>query len=377
MPVDFSEFPPVSKAAWLAQVAKDLKDKPLESLYWQPEEALVVSPFVHADDFPAAARPLTQKPNAWEICEEVDAQDPEAANRQAIQALEFGAEALLFHLPETVGAAFLGQLLQGVYLDFVALHFDGAAVAKNPGAMLAALQQVATEQGVATTQLRGTLAYDPVSTSALVDWRYLADLLAFAAESFPGFRLLVLADQGLTAEPVEEMTQLLHRGNFYVQKLTERGLSAETVAKTLHFKLHIGKSYFLEIAKIRAFKILWLNVLKGWELPLDYPQLSAVFAPEAYGEDVYTNMVRATTMAMSACMGGVNTLSVRPYAAGRETEGGYPPAFGRRVARNVQHLLKMESGLDQVADPAAGSYYVENLTGQLGELAWKKFTRPI
>lgn len=372
MPITFSEFPFVSKADWLKQVTRDLQDKPLESLHWQPAAGLDLSPFVHAEDFPEPALPLSTTPASWEIGEAITVGDPMTANHQALEALAFGAEGLLFHLPPGTAVA---PLLQGVYPEMIGLHFDGPAVAHNPGVLLAELQLIARERGLATTQLRGSLAYDPVSSAPIVDWRYLADLLVYARTDFPGFRFIAVQSAAEVTDVVEALVQLLRRGHFYLQKLTERGLSAAEVADSLHFQLPVGPGYFLEIAKIRAFKILWLHVLQGWQAPLTYPHISARFAPTAYTDDLYTNMLRATTMAMSAVLGGVNRLTVQPYAEGRETQTNYPPEFGRRIARNVQHLLKLESGFDDMADPAAGSYYIENLTGQIGRVVWEKFSR--
>ncbi len=375
MPVDFSEFPPVSKAAWLQQVTKDLKEKPLADFDWQPAPGLVVTPFVQADDFSTRPAPLQTSSISWEICETVDATDAEAANRQIVEALEFGAEALEVQLPATVDVAHLRQILGGVYLDFVGLHFAGPGVAHNPGAVLAGLQRLATEQELIPAQLHGSLAYDPATQASLVDWRYLVDLLAFAKSDFPNFKLILIGSPDDAPEDaVAELVQLLQQGNFYLQKLTERGLAATDVGDAMQFSMTIGKSYFLEIAKIRAFKLLWLNVLKGWNAPLVYPKIAARFSPAAYTDDLYNNMVRATTMAMSAVLGGANRLTVLPYDAGREAQATYSQSFSRRIARNVQHLLKMESGLDQIADPAAGSYYMEKLTAELGELVWARFT---
>jgi len=376
MPVDFSEFSPVSKAAWLQQVDKDLKEKSLADFDWQPSPGLVVTPFVQADDFPTPPAPLQTVAIPWEICETVDTMDAEAANRQILEALEFGAEALELPLPAAADVAHLRQALGGVYLDFVGLHFAGPGVTHNPGAVLASLQRLATEQQLAPAQLRGSLAYDPVMQATLVDWRYLVDLLGFAKPAFPAFKLITIGSPDDAPEDaVAELVQLLHQGNFYLQKLTERGLAAADVAGVMQFSMTIGKSYFLEIAKIRAFKLLWLNVLKGWNAPLEYPHIAARFSPAAYTDDLYNNMVRATTMAMSAVLGGADRLTVLPYDAGREAQATYSQSFSRRIARNVQHLLKMESGLDQLADPAAGSYYIEQLTAQLGKLVWERFAQ--
>jgi len=362
----FQEFPSISKSDWLRQIAKDLKNKPLEDLNWQTPTGLVVSPFVHADDFETPPAPLSDQPNPWEICEDVQVNDLVTANRQALDALEGGAEGLCFWLDRPLEAGDFGQLLSGIHLDFIGLHFAGAAIAENPGMVLGNLEKLAQQRGISTTQLRGSLAYDPVPVSKIVDWRYLADLLEYAREKFPQFKIIEVSD------PEQRSGVQLRNANIYLQKLSERGIPVNDVAAVMQFSVSLGKSYFLEIAQLRALKILWFNVLKAWNADLQPPSIAAHFQPEAYSDDLYTNMIRATTMAMAAVQGGAARLTVLPYDAGREAQATYPQAFSRRIARNVQHLLKMESALDEVADPAAGSYYIETLTRQLAEQAWKE-----
>ncbi len=375
----FQEFPPVSKADWLRQITKDLKDKPLEDLNWQLPKGLVVSPFVHADDFAAPPTPLSDRPNHWEICEDVKVNDLAWANRQALDALEGGAEGLCFWLDRPLELGDFGLLLNGIHLDFIGLHFAGNAVSENPGMVLGNLENLAKQRGLSSTQLRGSLAYDPVPVSKIVDWRYLADLLEYAQEKFPQFKIIQVSTPELRSEegaapetmsPERSSGVLLRNANIYLQKLSERGILIADIANAMQFSVPVGKSYFVEIARLRAFKLLWFNMLKAWNAPLQPPTIVAHFQPEAYSDDLYTNMIRATTMAMSAVQGGVERLTVLPYDAGREAQATYPQAFGRRIARNVQHLLKMESALDEVADPAAGSYYIETLTKQLAEKAW-------
>lgn len=368
----FAEFPPISKADWLQQISKDLKDKPLESLHWAAPNGLQVSPFVHLEDFGTLPSPLSTQPNAWEICEDVRVSDPAQANRQALDALEGGAEGLCFWLDEPLEATGFEQLLHGIHLDFIGLHFAGAAVAQNPGFVLAHLDKLAQQRGVPTHALRGSLAYHPVPVSKVVDWRYLADLLEFTQEKFPQMAVIQV---GSPAPDGASLAGLLLQANLYLTKLAERGIPATTVASSMCFSVWVGKSYFWEIAQLRALKLLWLNVLQGWAVPLQSPSVAARFSPDTYSDDLYTNMIRATTMAMSAVQGGVSRLTVSPYDAGREAQATYPPAFGRRIARNVQHLLKMESSLDEVPDPAAGSFYLETLTRQLAEKAWEEFGR--
>jgi len=364
----FSEFPQVSKADWLRQITKDLKDKPLEELNWTMPNGLVVSPFVHADDFDKPPATLSEQPNTWEICEDIRVGDPAVANRQALDALEGGAEGLCFWLDRPLERTDFEQLLQGIHLDFIGLHFAGTAVSQNPGMVLGLLENLAQQSGLSCTQLKGSLAYDPVPVSKIVDWRYMADLLEYTRDRFPRFKIIKV---GVVEET--ELSVLLRNANIYLQKLSERGIPIADIAQVMQFAVPLGKSYFVEIARLRALKLLWFNLLNAWKAPLQPPFIAVSFQTEAYSDDLYTNMIRATTMAMSAVQGGASRLTVLPYDAGREEVASYPQAFGRRIARNVQHLLKMESALDAVADPAAGSYYIETLTEQLAEKAWAEF----
>lgn len=376
LPADFfAEFPAVSKADWLARVARDLKGKPLDELYWRLSAGVVVDPFGHADDFPTPPAPLSAPAPGWEITEDVSAADPAAANAEALEALEGGAEGLRFSLPALPSADDLRRRLGGIYLDFIGLHFAGTGVAQTPGAVLGALEQLARERSLDPRALRGSLAWDPAASAGLQDWRYLAELLDYGATNFPHFRLVTVAE---TAEfqgaehAADALAALLRRGNLYLGKLAERGVAAAGAAAQIQFSVAAGTSYFVEIAKLRAFRLLWLNVLKAWGAPPVYPLVEARFSPEAYTGDLYDNLIRATTMAMSAVLGGAQRLTVLPCDAGHAAVE-RPPAFGRRMARNVQHLLKMESFFAETADPAAGSYYVEKLTVQLAETAWAKF----
>ncbi|MFN0213838.1 MAG: methylmalonyl-CoA mutase family protein [Saprospiraceae bacterium] len=375
----FSEFPPISKSDWLQQIAKDLKDKPLEDLNWHLSKDLVVTPFIHADDFTTPPAPISDQPNHWEICEDIQVADPGAANRQALDALEGGAEGLCFWLDRPLEASDFGQLLNGIHLDFIGLHFAGIAVSENPGMILAYLENLAKQRGLSSTQLRGSLAYDPVPVSKIVDWRYLAELLEYAREKFPQFKIIQVSipelRSGEDTAPERSSGVLLRNANTYLQKLSERGIPVKDIASVMQFSVQVGKSYFLEIARLRALKLLWFNVLKAWNAPLQDPAIAVHFQNSAYTDDLYTNMIRATTMAMAAVQGGATRLTVLPYDSGREAQASYPQTFSRRIARNVQHLLKMESALGEVVDPAAGSYYVEALTRQLAEQAWGEFRR--
>ncbi len=291
----FSDFPPVSKAQWLEQIARDLKDKPVESLRWQAGPGLLIDPLVHADDF-AQRPPDAEDTLRWEIAETIPADTPGAVNARALEA---------------------------------------------------------------------------------PDWRYLAELIQHGAAALPHVRLVHLDATGASVAPadaVEHLADLLHRANRCFEKLSERGIAPETTAANLHVSMAVGSSYFFDMARLRAFRLLWLHLLQAWGVAPEYPELDVFFHPSTYTDELYKNMIKAATMAMSAVLGGATRLYVTPYDAGREAQATYPPAFGRRIARNVQHLLKMESSFEALsADPAAGSYYIETLTNQLAASAFERF----
>lgn len=374
----FAEFPPVSKEEWLARIVKDLKGKPLEDLYWQLNDEIRVDPFGHADDWPQPPQPLYRESGSWEINEDVDVQDAATANRQALEALQSGATALRFRLPAGPATNDLPDRLRGIYLDHIGLHFCGDGAETAPAAVMAALKTAARD--MPSRALRGSLHYDPAADPGrLQDWRYLSELLQYTQAEFPGFRCITVnghSEFGGPAGAAAELAALLRRSQIYFENLSEKsGVPADKLAAQIQFSLYVGKSYFVEIAKLRAFNILWLNFLKAWDARGEYPVLDARFAPADYTDDLYGNMIRATTMAMSAALGGANRITVLPYDAGREEKSQYPQSFARRIARNVQHLLQLESGFTELSDPSAGSYYIEKLTAQLAETAWGMFQK--
>lgn len=368
----FTEFPAISKKQWLERIARDLKGKPLEELHWQLTETLTVDPFTHADDQDSPPAPLAAQTNSWKINEDILQTDTTAANRQALEALAFGAESLHFQLSET---AQLTPLLDRIHPDYISLLFSGKGVTDAPAAVLAALGELAKDRGIPLANLQGGLYYNPMAEPGkLQDWRYVIDLLQYAKQNTPEIRCLMVdgrpAFKG-TKHVVDELVGILRQGAVFLDQLEKRGADVNDLSAQLQFCLYIGKSYFVEIAKLRALKLLWLNMLNVWGAKPVYPVLDIRFAPGAYTGELYTNMIRATTMAMSAAIGGADRITVLPYDAGREAQAQYPATFSRRIARNVQHLLKLESGFDVLADPAAGSFYIEKLTNQLAESAWK------
>lgn len=367
----FSDFAPISEKNWLARIEKDLKGRALADLQWHLNEDLTLNPFAHADSLPDAYAPLAAHVgNAWEIGEDInvsfDAEGLKKANQQTLNALMGGANAPRFHLPTYPNSEQLAILLEGVELGYISVHFAPKNRTENPQIFLQTLTNFATNQGLAAANLRGSVAFNPLQQ----DTETVVTLIRWAAANSP--QVKVIAIDGTTffetsKKVVNELNNTLQLANQVFEQLTEGGLTANEVAKTAVVELQIGISYFVEIAKFRAFKLLWGNLLAAYGATPMLPNLYAVATTDTQGEDEHTNKIKATTQAMSAVIVGVQRLTLAPSDAFKTAESA---DFSRRVARNIQHLLQMESYLDKVADPSAGSYYIENLTNVFARKAW-------
>ena len=161
-------------------------------------------------------------------------------------------------------------------------------------------------------------------------------------------------------QTIEELTQILLSTNAYLKEIEANQVNS------LQLSIAIGESYFINIAKIRALKILWHNLMSAYELETPLT-LEAHLATSSLTDDQHQNMIQMSTQALSAVIAGVDRLFLTP------ADHSYT-AFTKRIARNVQHLLQLESHLDQVIDPSAGSYYIEKLTNEIVEQVWGKFT---
>lgn len=371
-------FPPVSKEEWLAKVTKDLKGRPLEDLFWHLEEGITVEPFYHRSDLPEADAPIGRPvpANDWEIGEYYRVQDVEVANAQALDGLNSGVQALGFELYHPLQSGDLNKLLAGVELSYVSTNFGEYYPDKHPLAIIRRFVALVKERGLEQQKIEGSVDFDPI-----LDWTDpplddLAEGIRLVQSELPAFKLVQVNGRYYHAGPEEtsrELAYTIAKGNAYLAAMQERGLAPALTNQHLQFSMSISTSYFVEMAKIRALKILWLNVLQGYGVSdLSVPEIVVHFAHESQDDNPNTNMIRAATQAMSAVIGGADRLYVLPANhALREPA----TSFTRRVARNVQHLLKMESHFDKVVDPGAGSYYIEQLTQKLATKAWATFQK--
>ncbi len=363
-------FPSVTKADWIAQVAKDLKDpNAYDTLHWHTPEGFTAEPFYTTDDLnelPLAEIQAAQKAApGWLNAPAYEVVDgSEGDYRDALRA---GADALVLRSAVFQNRAGVdlavednrvtARLLNGIKLSETPVFFQ----TNQPAADF-----VLDLKRVIPYQLQGGLLTAPDDTTA--------EATHLTMDS-PRFRTVCVSghdfhNAGATA--TQELAFTMSRLVDTYDQLTEQGLTVEQLAPKTIFSLSVGTSYFIEIAKLRALRVLVAKLLRAYSPTVPCVPLAVHCTTSTFYESTatpYTNMLRATTEAMSAVVGGCDVLTVRPYDA----LFAEPSEFSHRIARNVSLLLKYESYFDKVADPSAGSFYIETLTHQLVQSAWALF----
>ena len=391
----FTEFPPVPTEKWEEVITADLKGADYErKLVWKTGEGFNVRPYYRAEnlegikflgsqagEFPYVRG--TRAHNRWRVHQTVSVVCPKEANAEALKILNAGVDSLGFCIAsEAFTAADLNTLLGEICIPAVQLTFCGQKTADVAELVLAKIEK----EGIAKEDVRIAFCIDPLvkglstkgdfcSPNGEKCFARVAELIRKTKE-YKHIRVVTVSGQifgnsGSTI--VEELAFVLSAGHDYLVRLTDAGLTIEEAARKLRFSFSVSSNYFMEIAKFRAARMLWANIVKGYN-----PEKNCACKMQIHAEtskwnqtvyDPYVNMLRGTTEAMSAAIGGVYSLEVTPFDASFEN----PTEFSKRIARNVELLLKHESHFDQVVDPAGGSYYIENLTQSIAAEAWKLF----
>ena len=392
----FAEFPPVSTEQWEAVITTDLKGADYErKLVWRTAEGFNVRPYYRAEnleginflgteagEFPYVRG--TRKSNDWAIHQTISVTCPKAANEEALKLLNSGVNSLGFCFPEAATAEAIDTLLEGICIPAVELTFCGKNFVPTADLIMAKVEAL----GLAKDEVKINFIFDPIvkdlstkgiyccgDTEGTACYEAVAAMIKKTAE-YKYIRVVnvsgaTFSNAGSTI--VEELAFSLAAGHDYLVKLTEMGLPIDLVARKVRFTFAVTSNYFMEIAKFRAARMLWANIVKGYNpekecsCKMKAHAVTSTWNQTAY--DPYVNMLRGTTEAMSATLGGVHSLEVLPFDYAFEQ----PTEFSKRIARNVELLLKHESHFDQVIDPAGGSYYIENLTKNIAEQAWKLF----
>lgn len=361
------EFPPVSTEAWEAVIAKDLKGADYsKKLVWKTPEGMAVKPYYRAEDlagleyldtlpgsFPYIRSP---RPTAdWRIREEIDATDPEQANLAARKAVVAGTEEIAFGHVALQNASDLGMLLAG--LQEIPVHFE------NAGEPLLGLLMERMKQ-------RQDAARISSGWNPLTNLDFAAEVLRAAPATFLPFTVDGAKFEEAGATAVEEIGFTLAAAIDYLAEMQSRGADIDRAAQSVVFSFAIGANYFFQIAKLRAFRMLWARAVESFGGSAQSAKARIHARTSRWNKTIYdphVNALRATTEAMSAILGGADSVTVAPFDECYKT----PDEASRRLARNTQIILKREALLAQVADPGAGSYCLEAITDFLACDGWK------
>ena len=389
----FTEFPPVSTEQWEEVITADLKGADYQrKLVWRTGEGFNVQPYYRAENLDGIAHlgsqageyPYvrgTKRNNQWLIHQTVEVACPKKANEEALHLLNTGVDSLEFRMTEELTAEQLDTLLAGISLPAIELTLSGAKNARNAELLLDKIER----DGIAKDEVRLNFGIDPLGKLSLKGdfcsdngdkcFERIAALVRRTAD-WKHVRVVTVggnlfSDCGSTI--VEELAFTLAAGHDYMVRLTEAGIPADNAARALRFSMSVTSNYFMEMAKFRAARMLWANIAEAYNPACECARKMRLHAiTSAWNQSVYdpyVNMLRGTTEAMSASIAGVHSLEVRPFDAAYAE----PDEFSKRIARNVELLLKHEAHFDQVTDPAGGSYYIETLTQSIAAEAWKLF----
>lgn len=401
----FTDFPPVSTEEWMDVITKDLKGADFQKkLVWRTNEGFNVDPFHRAHDieglltvenlpgqFPYLRS--TRKDNRWYVRQEIEVKEFHLANKKARTLLEKGVTSFGFSLPKNaLSCENLEILLEGIDPQKVELNFRTCISRTVELARL--VVQYMQARNLDLKKCFGSVEFDPFRkilkkgidepnwiNQSVEIVNILTPLPRYRAISISGDRF---CDAG--AFSYQELGYSLSYGNQVLEKLIENGIQPALAAKKIKFRFGVGANYFMEIAKFRAARWLWAQIVDAYKpactndcdkksedgvclcaSKMNMHAITSQFNQSLF--DPYVNMLRTQTEAMSATIAAVDSLTVRPFDEAFEI----PTEFAERIALNQQLLLKEESHFDKVTDPASGSYYIETLTASLAEQAWKLF----
>lgn len=391
----FTEFAAPTTQEWLDKIQVDLKGADFnKKLVWRTNEGFNVQPFYRREDvlklktpdalpgeFPFV-RGNKKNDNSWYVRQNIIADNAAEANAKALDILNKGVDSLGFRFHgDKVNAEFVETLLDGIRCDIVEVSFRTCQ--RHVLELADILTAYFEKKGYDKEKIVGGIGFDPIE-KMVVGGKDTTPLLATAPrlveklKDYPHMRCIMVHSEALNnsgAYIVQELGYALAWGNEYLHQLVEAGVDVDLAARSIKFYMGISENYFMEIAKFRAARLLWAEIVKQYEPKCDCScKMIVNAATTSYNKtmfDSYVNLLRTQTEAMSAALGGVHSIVVTPFNAVYEK----PTEFSERIARNQQLLLKEESHFDKVVDPSSGSYYIEELTHSLADVAWRQFLK--
>ncbi|HRE74352.1 MAG TPA: methylmalonyl-CoA mutase family protein [Flavobacteriales bacterium] len=376
-------FTPLSTEKWIELLNKELKGKDYkDSLIWHTREGFSLEPFYNTSSeagspgvYPYRRTRNTQS-QQWEIDQEIQISAmPEEANKSALKALDSGASSITFC--GTISSKNeMKSLLKDIGIQFIEVRFRGM---NNPTEVYQWYAELFEQTGADSQAMRGAVENDPISQGLLNGGfgeyhAHSVTKLAKERKANQGrFRTVTINASiyhNAGATTVQELAFALAHGHEYLNALVNAGLTIDDAASHIEFRFASSVDFYFSLAKNRAFRELWANVIKAYQ-PKHSCSHNAFIIGETSGlfqshQDPYSNLLRFTTEAFAGIAGGCDAFSIAAF-------DGTNSDFSTRMGRNIQLLLREESHLDKIVDPAGGSFFVEELTQQLIQFAWEKF----
>ena len=415
----FDEFPPTPYEEWRRAVDKAIKGASFEKrLITKTYEEIDLQPMYrqedianlpHLDSLPGFApylrgtTPLGYVASSWDVAQELPYGTPAALNEALRADLERGQNAvnLVLDAPTLAGVdadqaeagavgqgglsissvADLAQALNGIDLETMPIYTQASTGALTFTALLAALVK---QQGKALAKVRGAIGMDPLGQLARdgklprdLDGVYevMAQLAAWAKANAPQLQTITVQGHPYHnggASATQELAFILATAVDYLRALQARGVDVDDAAPRIRFAFSIGSNFFMEIARLRAARLLWAKIVQAFGGGEEAQKMSIHARTSAWNQtvyDPYVNLLRATTEAFSSAVGGCDSLHVSPF----DELVRAPDEFSRRIARNTHTVLREESQITRTVDPAGGSWYVESLTDAVGHKTWAIF----
>lgn len=393
----FEDFAPVSTETWVEKIKSDLKGADYEKkLFWVSPEGINVKPFYRTEDIESLEY-LNNMPDQFPfirgtktnndhlVRQDIFVDDIEKANKKALDVLMKGVTSLGFIFSDKYVAKVIDieRLMENIYADSVEVNF---MIGPGSHKVVSVYEELVKKYNRTPEKIMGSVDFDPMFAITYRGKFCQTEEYAFehasqlmqAAEFLPNFRVLSVNGINLRnsgAHVVQELAYSLSMGTEYLNRLTDKGISIDEVAPRIKFNFGVGSNYFMEIAKFRAARALWAKIVNAYgPTKSDITKMHIHATNISFNKTIYdahVNMLRTTTESLSAVIGGVDSFTVLPYNANYE----WPGEFSERIARNQQLLIKEESFIDKVVDPAAGSYYIESLTSEIMDKAWVLFLK--
>ncbi len=389
----FTEFTAPTTQEWLDKIQVDLKGADFQKrLVWRTNEGFNVQPFYRREDlkdlkavdslpgeFPFV-RGNKKDNNLWFVRQDIKVEDAKAANAKALDILNKGVDSLGFKIDgKDVRKEFIATLLDGILPQYVELNFKTCQ--RHCVELAEILVAYFKEKNYPLAELKGSINFDPIAkivgkgkdTSAVL--QFIKPLIE-ALKELPGYRCINVNSVALNnagAYIYQELGYALAWGAEYLNLAVEAGVDATEAAKRIKFNMGVSENYFMEIAKFRAARLLWAQIVKQYEPKCDCAcQMHVCAFTSEYNQtlfDSYVNLLRSQTETMSAAIANVDSIVVTPFDKPYET----PTEFAERIARNQQLLLKEEAHFDKLVDVSGGSYTIEHLTDAIAQEGWKLF----